>query len=42
MKEIQGGIDDINARYNTRMEAYAIRMPDMKELYEFFLYAKGG
>ncbi len=36
MNEVQanGGIDDINARYNTKMEGYTTRMPDMKELCE--------
>ena len=29
-----GGIDDINARYNTRMEGYTTRMPYMMEFYE--------
>lgn len=34
MKEVQasGGIDNINARYNTKMEGYTTRMPYMKEL----------
>ena len=33
MDDVQanGGIDDINARYNTKMEGYTIRMSYMKE-----------
>jgi hypothetical protein len=34
MNEVQGGIDDINARYNTKMEGYTTRMSYMKELSE--------
>jgi hypothetical protein len=36
MNEVQanGGIDDINARYNTKMEGYTTRMSYMKELGE--------
>ncbi len=36
MNEVQanGGIDDINARYNTKMEGYKIWMSYMKELGE--------
>ncbi len=32
MNEVQenGGIDDINASYNTRIEGCTTRMPDMK------------
>ncbi len=32
MNEVQanGGIDDINARYNTKMEGYTTRMSYMK------------
>jgi|GEM_PF-2490830 len=35
MNDVQsdGGIDDINARYNTRMEGYTTRMAYMRELY---------
>ncbi len=34
MNEVQanGGIDDINARYNTKMEGYTTQMSYMKEL----------
>lgn len=37
MNEVQanGGIDDINVRYNTKMEGYTTRMSDMKELAAF-------
>lgn len=35
MNEVQanGGIDNLNARYNTKMEGYTTRMLCMEELY---------